>query len=209
MNTKLTNYLQQKGRSAWFYTHLKKDPEFKREATELRKRVVIATPHGGYRPSEIRDFELLDDPDKEAKAAEVEAFMAKWNIHWDYVLLNFLINEDENDLPPMFKAGFAVGTEKDRNMFEVQIPFSVQREDLDYLWLMLLAAKRDVGIDITKRPHKNKYNSSKTEIAYSIWKLRSTGKSWTEVVKEINKKYKREFDIKSAQRHLKTYGYYC
>jgi hypothetical protein len=208
MKKTLKEYLEQKNRRTWFYTHLKKDPEFKHDAANLRERIAIDTEHGKYNPTMVVDFEYLEDPEKDVKIALIEAFMNRWNIHWDYALLSFLLIEDENTLPPQGKAAFAVSTHEERNMFEIQIPFSVQHEDMEYLWLLLQSLKRDVGIDIAKKPRKNTYNATKTELAYQMWRLRTQGKTWTQVVQEINTKYKRTFDIKSAQRHLKAYGYY-
>ena len=207
MKAKLKEYLETKDRRTWFYYHLKRDATFKTEAAKLREQIAIDTPYGKYYPTESSDFDLYQDPEAASKTMLVAGFMERWNVHWDYSLLAFLLDEDENVLPPMFKCGFAVGLNKERNMIEAQIPTSVQHEELEYLWLMILGLKEDAGIDITKKPRKNTFTEPGTQIAYEMWKLRKADRSWTEVVKDINARFNRSFDIKAAQRHLSSNGY--
>lgn len=207
MKAKLKEYLETKDRRTWFYHHLKRDPIFKAEAAKLRAKIAIDTPYGKYNPLESSDFDLYQDSEAATKKELVANFMERWNVHWDYSLLAFLLTEDENALPPMFKCGFAVGLNQERNMIEAQIPTSVEHEELEYLWLMILGLKKDAGIDITKKPRKNTFTESGTKVAYEMWKLRKAGRSWTEVVKDINSRFNRSFDIKAAQRHLSSNGY--
>ncbi len=104
-----------------------------------------------------------------------------------------------------------VGTNEQDNMFEVQIPTSVQRAELDYLWLMLQSEKRRLGIDTKMKPKKEFYKND-TYIAYWMWKFRRDNPraSWSKLVNEMNssQEINRAFDITSAKRHLRTYGYY-
>ncbi len=102
MNTKLRKFLKQWDKRTWFYHHLKKDSDFKKEAATLRKQIVINSSTGPHTPTGREDFDRLKAPGKETKIGLIESFMAKWNVHWDHVLLNYLLHGDENDLPPMF-----------------------------------------------------------------------------------------------------------
>jgi hypothetical protein len=210
MNKRLYNYLHKKGRSYWFYYHLKHDDDFRKEANELDKKIAIKRENGTfYRPTAIEDFDYLNDPNKETKLGLIEEFQIRWHIHWDYYLLNFLIRGDPEDVPPAGNGLVSLGYREERNMFEAQISPTASKEDFDLLWLMFKSEKKRLGTDMSKKPRKNTFNQRKTEMAYEMWKLLRDGSSWTEVVKHIDDKYSTTYKghIGDAEDFLKSYGY--
>jgi hypothetical protein len=210
MNKKLENYLERPSRRYWHYYFLKRDNDFKKEAAELAQAITIQLDNGDlYLPTGIEDYDYLQDPNKDSKIMLINNFQIKWNIHWNYVLLNYLLRGDEDDLPPKGNGMVGVSFDKDRNMFTAQIPRSVQREDLDVMWRIIQGWKRELGIDISKRPRKNTFTEQKSKLAYQMWKMLRAKKSWTEIVQFIDKEFDYHFeDISTAQKFLKANGYY-
>lgn len=207
---KLSKYFELRDKRTWFYWHLRRDEPFKKEAQELRAQLPIQLPTGTYMPTAMIDFELTNDPDVDHKRALIAAFMKRWNIHSEYALMKHLLTDDENDLPQMDKAGFALQTDLKAGMFHVDIPITVERIEFEALWLMVAGAKRDLGIDIAAKPKKG-FDEKETRLAYDIWKMRRDGKTWSEVVKSLNRYNSgsdKVFDITAAQRLVKTHGFF-
>jgi len=211
MNKRLYDHLHKKSRSYWFYYHLKHDDDFRKEATELDKKLLITLADGTtYRPIGVEDFDYLEDPDKEKKLALIVKFQIRWQIHWDYYLLNFLIRGDPEDVPLASGNNLVALIYKDEGtMFEAQISSSASKEDFDLLWLMFESTKKRLGMDLSKKPRKNTFNHRKTEMAYEMWKMLRDNSTWTEVVKHIDAKYNTSYKgrIGDAQDFLNSYGY--
>ena len=211
MNKRLYDHLHKKSRSYWFYYHLKHDNDFRKEAAELDKKLLITLVDGTmYRPTGVEDFDSLQDPDKEKKLALIEKFKIRWQIPSDFYLLNFLIRGDPKDVPPATGNSLVGLIYKDeRNMFEAQISPSATKVDLDLLWLMLESEKKRLGMDLSKKSRQNTFNHRKTEMAYEMWKMLRDNSTWTEVVKHIDAKYNTSYKgrIGDAQDFLNSYGY--
>jgi hypothetical protein len=213
MNKRLKNHLQKKSRSYWFYYHLKHDDDFRKEAAELDTKLLITLDDGTrYQPTGVEDFDYLHDPDKEKKLAFTEEFQIKWQIHWDYYLLNYLIRGNPEDVPPSTGNGI-VGLiyKSERNMFEAQISPNSTKLDLDLLWLMLKSEKKRLGMDMSKKPHKNTFTEHSTKVAYDMWRMLRDGATWTEVLKVIDARYPDNAPfanrIGDAQDFLNSHGY--
>ena len=209
MSKPIYDYLNKKSRSYWFYFHLKHDSAFQKEAAELDQQLTIKLDDGSdYHPTMVEDFGYLDDPDKDTKLEAIMKFQARWNIHWDYFLLSYLIRGNPEDVPPAGNGSVALGFNEERNMFEAQIPLSAQKEDLEILWRLMQGWKKDLGIDISKKPRKYTFTQRKTEIAFVMWKMLRDKKSWTDVVKAIDAEFDHHFeDISTAKKFLKANGY--
>lgn len=210
MRKDLEKCIYRKSRTYWHYYHLKRDADFKREVAELIPKIIISTqddPH--YIPTDIEDYDYMEDPNKRSKLKLINDFQNRWNIHWDNILLNYLIRGDEDDLPigNDYGIGISVGLNKDNNMFEVQVPVSVEREDFGVVWTIIEALKRDVGI--AKKPRKNTFTERKSKIAFKMWKMLRDDKSWTEVTKAIDSEFGTSYTyhITDAKSFLKANGF--
>jgi hypothetical protein len=190
---------------------LKHDPDFRKEAEVLDAKLTVKMDNGQpYSPTAVEDFDYLKDQDKDKKIKMIEDFCIKWNIGWTYWLLNYLIRGNKDDIPPKGNGAVAVGLNEEHGMFNAQVPLNADKEDMEVLWLMMQSWKRDLGIDIKKKPHKYTFNQADTEVAYQIWKMRRDGASWTKVTKYLNNTNKRNqvFEIKTAQQFLESNGFY-
>ena len=212
MNKRLYKHLHRESgsRSYWFYYHLKHDADFRKEAAELDKKLLITLADGTtYRPTGVEDFDSLQDPDKEKKLALIEKFQIRWEIPSDYYLLYYLIRGNPEYVPPATENKLvALVYKDDRNMFEAQISPSASKEDFDLLRLMLESEKKRLGMDSSEKPRKN-FDHRKTAMAYEMWKMRRDKKTWTEVVKAVDSELGHHFeDISTAKKFLKANGYF-
>lgn len=210
VSKKTYEHIHKKGRSYWFYYHLKHDTDFQSEAAELAKLIIIESEgNPPYLPTDIGDYDYFQDPDKNKKLKLIEDFQLRWKIHWDYFLLNYLIRGNPDDVPPAGNGGVALGLNEERNMFQAQIPITAEKEDMELLWKLMQSWKKDLGIDLSKKPRKHTFTENKTAIAYLMWKLLRDGKSWTYIVKAVKAQYDYHFeDISTAQKFLKANGYF-
>lgn len=207
MSKELRKFIDQKDRRTWFYYHLKRDGDFKDEAEELRRELTAHTPHGDYLMIDESDIDYyLDKQEASNKKGLVYNFMKRWNIHWDYCL-QFLLDEDEDNLPPMMKVGFGLSTNKEGNMFEVQMPITTTQLELKYLWEMMQLERERLGMDTTKKPHR-KYNAKDSAKAFIMWKELRDGASWTKVLKKVEEQTGKHYDdISTAKKFLAANGY--
>lgn len=204
---RLNKYLNRKSKTYWHFYHLKRDKDFKHEATELANQISIRYEDGTiYLPNDIKDFDILSDPNKDKKLILIYKFMERWNIYWDSWLLAYLIRGNENLIPELTPPGVAAHLDEERNMFVAQIPIDARKEDLVMLWQIMNWERARVGYVYKTRMPQDILTPGSTEIAYNMWKMLRDGAQWTEVLKRVEKK--KIFDNQStAQRFLKANGF--
>lgn len=212
MNKKLDKYLKSKSAAYWHYYHLKRDPDFKKEASILAEQIIIHTSDiPPFLPMCIEDYDLAQDSEKEHKLELIKAFQERWGIKSSYALLNYLLQGDENHLS-VTNFNYALSFDEDTNMFTIQIPDNVQKEDVDRLWESIQEWKKHIRV-VKKRPREDTIRES--NIVYDMWKLRrdygiqGIDKSWTKVSKEIDKKYNTQYEanIRDAEDFYKSHSY--
>lgn len=210
----LKQYIGRKDRLYWHYYHLKRDEQFKEEARDLIPKIRMQTDipiKDGFSsvPTLMTDYRDFKDPHGEEKVNIIWGFMDKWNISWDYALLNYLIRGDDNHLPPKNDSlSFSCGFDEESGMFQVNLPVTVKKKDLDILWLFIMKSKKDIGLKVPKSQRLYTLTERKTAIAFDMWKMRSEGRSWTYVTKQINTKYDTVYTVGDAQDFLKANGFY-
>jgi len=202
----------------WHYTHLLSDPDFNRTMDELDKRLVLQLEDGSeLRPRDTVDFHsayikyTFPRQKKYAHlnphAAEmnelIDTTMHLWHISSRLDLLSYLI---KGEMTPV-SDNVAVAYDDVFGGFHAYLPADARKSDTYRLWIRLQEEQKKRGLKPSTS--KDTQNSVKTEIAYQMWRMRSNGKTWTQVVKAIDEKYDTTYngDIKSAQNLMKTHGY--
>jgi hypothetical protein len=208
MSKKLEKYKKHKDKSYWHQYHLKRDPDFQKEAKELDSKLAIELEDGrAHYPTTIEDFDYLKDSDKDKKIELIRTFQKRWHISWDYDLLQHLIRGLVDDVPPPRHGGIELHADIDQKVFDARLPLNATRMDLDVLWDLIRIERRHYGV---KEPSgKYSLTETKTAIAYHMWKRHRDNASWTSIIEEAKQLYGIDFyDISTAQDFLRANGFW-
>ncbi len=207
MSKKLEEYKRHKDKAYWHYYHLKRDPDFQKEAKVLDDKLKIESGGGAYRPTAAVDFDYLKDPDKDKKLELIRAFQKRWRISWDYDLLHHLIRGSADDIPPPRHGGIELRADIDQGIFEVRLPLAATRMDLDILWDLIRIERYNYGIKVPSK--KYSLTEKKTAAAFYMGKRLRDNAKWPSIIKEVKQLYGIEFhNIKTAQDSLRDNGYW-
>ena len=218
MDKKVDKYINRKNCRYWHYYHLLLNREFKKSVKELDDTLVINFEDGSsYHPSELENFATMYtrytrlkkyniiNPHGPEMDKLINEFTGRWCISNSRDLLDHLI---KGKIPPVRNDHITLVYDEPFKSFRAHIPTNVERTDMDLLWEKIKNERSRLGINA--HISKDVLTETTTEMAYCMWKMRTEGKTWTEVVKIIDKKFNTSYtnDIKTAQNLLKTHGIY-